>query len=101
MFGERGCGKSSLWNAVLQPPPMGADLALAHNLRLLPTRAFGTCSAVAVEVSRSDCDKFSIEYFFDEDFMEQITLPAGERPEGDRIQVRTLEFFIQASFVPC
>lgn len=81
MFGERGCGKSSLWNALLQPAAQ-VDREFS---RLLPTRPFGTCSAVPVEMLLSDNEAgFYVEYYFDTEF---VTALLADTIEGDRVTV--------------
>lgn len=83
MFGERGCGKSSLWNALLQPPGQGNNKEFT---RLLPTRPFGTCSAVPVEMLLANDEVgFRVEYYFDTDF---VTALVENTIEGDRVTVR-------------
>jgi hypothetical protein len=95
LFGERGCGKSSLWNAIVQPARTEKD---AVPVRLLPSRAFGTCSAVPVELSRGESDVFTIEYHFDRAFIVQIN-NLEERPSGARVNVSSYERGCVSDFV--
>jgi energy-coupling factor transporter ATP-binding protein EcfA2 len=92
MAGARGCGKSTLWNALLALPSRQQNATA--RVRMLPTRPFGTCSAVPVELQTAvdgDPDApFLLWFKVDGDFVRELNNAQGDAAVGQRLRAAML-----------